>query len=559
MLSLSCADIAVTKTTAHYNILIEDEDAEITWLLNYSTAIQNLKLTLTFTLPENATIISISDLHGPILNYDVVQLPSGDEITLQTRNDGQGGPLSLTIKYSLKNIAPQKYGRLRISYPLCLSITDESSADLTLPPDAVLISSSPASKQGSRTAHFNYLGQCLIFVYKRGTEFEDQGGYDSYSTTHYEVFSRELSQDVKKAALDVEDYYWLHENITGIQPPYEKWTIIFTPHGQDIKGEAGVYVGSGLIFIREDALDGELAPLIVHETIHGFNSKPLHWDVVPGSFWFEEGTATYGAHLYSLEKGIEEPDFFVKNSDYYTSTYEELANYYERDSSYMEVWDFELLDQFSYDYSQFIIRSYIDSYGTKALRQTYACLSRVPEDTADPLLRNENILDCMVLAAANGTRESILYPYKELYQSDEHTFERLVARIGSGDWRGEEKPLSSSAYDLPPLPYELEAADELAIVEADLQAAPAFTSSNAQSLLAQATSEYELARSLFEQERYKESLAASKRASEILQLAYQAEEEAMGQPFFEDATMSACAPAFPLFTLFAFTCLRRGP
>ena len=150
-LSLAAYGELVTKTTAHYGIDIQDEDAEVTWLLNYSTSVQNVKLTLTFVLPANATLISISDLHGPVLDYELTRKPDGDEVLLTTKNDGRGGPLSLTILYWVTDIAPERYGQLRISQPLCFAITDEASAEVTLPADSVLIASTP-SAPSRRTA-----------------------------------------------------------------------------------------------------------------------------------------------------------------------------------------------------------------------------------------------------------------------------------------------------------------------------------------------------------------------------------------------------------------------
>jgi len=521
---LTFADTLITKTTAHYDLTLQDEDAEVLWLLNYTTTAKNIKLTLTFDLPANATLLSISDLHGPILNYELTPHSFGDEVKLETMNDGEGGPLMLTIRLLLENFAPERYGQLRISYPLCLAITDESSADVTLSADAILIASEPRAEPGTRRAHFDSLDSCITLIYKRGAEFEGVDGYYHYSTEHYETFAQNITPRIRQEIVETESLYGMLSDITGIEPPYEKWTVIFTPDSGTSKKEAGLYVGTSMMFIREDAMDEHLAPLIAHETMHGFNGDPLSWNEA-GGFWFEEGMGTYASHLFSLELALEEPDFFVKNSDFYSSEYDELADYYRNDETYMETWDFETLDAFSYEYSQFIIRAYVDFYGTDALKQAYSCLPRVPDTVSDPQLRNFYVLNCLSLAAGNVTHESILYPLKGLFLTDEHAFSRHVARIGSASWVGESKPLPMSAYDLPPLPYEEEAAEALSTAKAELDAAPAFTSPDAQSLFSQAQSEYQSAAAYFEAERYRESIADSQRAVSLLQVAVEYEEQ----------------------------------
>ena len=317
ILPLASAEEVLTKTNAHYEIAIQDEDAEVTWHLNYSVAVKSIKLTLTFNLPENATLKSVSDVHGPITNYHLTPMPDGDEVELQTRNDGEGGPLALTIEYAIKDFAQQKFGRLRISAPLCLVSTDESSAEVSLPADAALLASAPSAKTGSNRMQFKWIDECIRLIYKRGEALEGAGGYFSYSTLHYELFAEEIKPKMRQELADIENNYGLLSQITGTSPPYEKWIVVVNPNQKTAKKEAGVYTGTGLIFIHPDALEDDIGPLIMHETMHGFNGPVLSWAEGNG-FWFEEGTATYAAHLYSLAKGIEEGDIFVKNSRLYS-------------------------------------------------------------------------------------------------------------------------------------------------------------------------------------------------------------------------------------------------
>ncbi|VVC04373.1 Uncharacterised protein [Candidatus Burarchaeum australiense] len=574
-LTAAASSDTITKTSAYHEIVVQDEDAEVTWQLNYTIAVRSITLSLTFILPENASLISLSDIHGAIIDYTRVPMRQGDEIGLKTRNDGNWGPLAVTIRYSIKDFAPQQYGRLRISSPLCLATTDEVVAHVILPQDAVLLSSFPQATPGSREATFTYLHDCIKLIYKRGEQFDGVGGYYDYSSKRYEAFAPEITPKMKKEIGEVEDAYGLLSNITGLASPHEKWVLAFVPSGADAKDkEAGSYTGTGLIYIREEALNDDLGPVIMHETMHGFNSEPLAWSKEGGSFWFEEGTASYAAHLYSLARGLEEADFFVKNSRYYSSTYDELADYYKSNSTRMETWGFDTLDSFSYDYSQFIIRAYVDAYGAGALRQAYACFPRVPDkNMSDPQTRNAFVLGCLSLAAGNVSSESILYPGKALFLSNEHDFERYAAAIGSGQWQGQEKPLPASAYALPPLPNEQEASDALTLLAGRIQNdSGAFQSSDALEIFSQATAEYARAKSLFDAEQYDESLAASSRAGALLFMAEQREQASLieqqagaiaaGIPTQSGSQQKIpCAPAFSVFSLAglaAFASVRRS-
>ncbi|MDO8340069.1 MAG: hypothetical protein Q7T16_05435 [Candidatus Burarchaeum sp.] len=559
--NFAAAEEVLSKTSAHYQVAIIGEDAEVTWLLNYTVAVKSIKLTLTFGLPANATLLSISDVHGPITNYRLTQMSAGDEVKLETRNDGEGGPLALAIKYIITDFAQKKYGRLRVTTQLCLASTDESSLDVVLPPDAVLLASTPKASIGSDRAQFKWVDECLRLIYVRGEEYEGAGGYFSYSTPHYAVFAPEISSKMKQELAEVEQNYGLLSEITGISPPYGKWVVVEAPDEKNVKKEAGVYTGSGLIFIRPTALDENIGPLIMHETMHGFNSEPLSWYAGEG-FWFDEGTASYAAHLYALANGIEEGDIFVKNSRFYSSTYDELTDYYERNYARMETWDFETLDAFSYDYSQFLMRAYVDAHGTEALKQAYACLPRTPEqNVTDSQKRNNYILTCLSLADSNASFESILYPGKELFLTDEHAFERYTASIGSASWKGEAKPLPKSAYDLPPLPYEREANESISALSAAMQEnSGRFNSSQANLTFSKAIAAYESAKNSYSAGKYFEANLMALQAEVLLKMAKQADADQAAGAAQSAASPFAlpCSAGFALLAVLALAFRRRA-
>jgi hypothetical protein len=519
------------QTTSHYGIDVGDSDATVNWFLNYSTNLKNLRLTLSFFIPPNATLISVSDGLGEISSPTVMETPNGEEVTVTARNGPDGGPIALAIRYSVKHIIVHSYGRLRITTPLCLAVTNSSSADVTLPDGAVLLASSPAAKTGLQTASFLSVAECIKLSYMLASG-EGQGGYSHYATQHYEVFGRNIDAKLKGEIADLELQYSLFPTMTGLQPDYSKWVVVIVPKADlSSKGEAGSYNGGGLIYLLEEQQleSGEtgLAPILAHETVHGFNGGPFAWNH-GSSFWFEEGTAEYGAHIASQLMGLRQGDFFVKGSPYYTSTYSDLADYYGSGSTRMETWDFSSLDQFSYDYSQFLIRAYVDAYGTDALRQSYDCLRRVPPDreVSGPAEVNSLVLDCMSKAAGGGgvaAPDSILYPGRALFNSNERAFEHYAASIGAASWKGESKPLPKSAYDLPPLPYEAESQSALDSLSASYRTLQPFTSDDARAQYQSSFALYNDAQALHQQGSYRDSLAKAQLAHLYLNNALAAE------------------------------------
>ncbi len=559
--TFAAAEDVISKTSAHYQAAINGEDAEVTWFLNYSVAVKSIKLTLTFDLPANATLLSISDVHGPITNYRLTQMPTGDEVKLETRNDGEFGPLALAIKYLITDFAQKKYGRLRITAPLCLASTDEVSVDVSLPPDSVLLASTPKASIGSNQVQFKWVDECIRLMYERGEAYEGSDGYFSYSTPHYAIFAPEISSKMKQELAEVEQSYGLLSEITGISAPYVKWVVVEAPDEKNVKKEAGVYTGGGLIFIRPNALDENIGPLVIHETMHGFDSAPLSWYAGEG-FWFDEGMASYAAHLYSLANGIGEGDIFVKNSLFYSSSYDELADYYAKNSTRMETWDFATLDAFSYDYSQFIIRAYVHAHGTEALKQAYACLPRTPDkNVTDAQKRNNYILTCLSLADSNASFESILYPGKDIFLTDKLAFERYASAIGAASWKGESKPLPNSAYDLPPLPYEREANESISALSAAIhENSDRFNSSQANLLFSKAISEYESAKNSYATGKYFEANLMALQAEVFLKMAKQADADQVAgaaQPASSPFALP-CSSGFALLAVLALAFRRRA-
>ncbi|MFA6035467.1 MAG: hypothetical protein WC759_00730 [Candidatus Micrarchaeia archaeon] len=520
LLALAPAFAASFVTTSHYDMALGEDDALVSWHLNYSTELKNLRLTLTLILPSNSTMLSASDSQGQITNYNFKKSADSPVLVITGKNGPEGGPIALDIEYRIAPFATQKFGRLRITQPLCLAITDHFSADITLPEDAVLITSTPKSSYGTRNAHISSLGDCIELSYLRGPQFEGAGGYSYVPFTHYDVFARNVDQKLRTEVSEVDSRASILPAITGLEAPYPRWTVLVA--GDDLlplESEAGLYTGAGIIYLRED-YNNSLAPILAHETTHGFNSIVLQW-TDGKSFWFEEGTADYAAHLSVLDIGIEDPDMFVKGSSYYSSSYSELADYYQSGDNRMESWDFSSLDSFSYDYSQFIIRAYVDAYGTDALKQAYACLGRIPPETNATTSAEINglVLGCMSRSAGNVSFESILYPGKDVFAQNQRTFERYAAAIGSATWKGTAKPLPASAYDLPPLPNELESKAALDALSATFASLEPFTSESAASTYQDALARYKLAQSEYDARNYAQSLEHSNYASNLLSTA----------------------------------------
>jgi hypothetical protein len=567
LLALSPAFAASFVTTSHYDIAVGDDDVLVTWHLNYSTGLNNVRLTLTLLLPPNSTMLSASDSLGPITNYNFKQSADSPVLVLTARNGQEGGPIAMALEYRITPFPAQKFGRLRITQPLCLALTDSFSADITLPEDAVLITSAPQATYGTRIAHFSSQGQCIQLSYLRGPQFEGAGGYSYVPFTHYNVFTRNAGQKLRTDISELDSRAnSLLPAITGLDAPYSRWTVIVA--GSDafpLEGEAGFYSGAGIIYLREN-YNNSLAPVLAHETLHGFNSVVLPWNHGT-SFWFEEGTADYAAHLASLDLGLEEPDIFVKGSSYYSSPYSDLANYYRTNNNTMESWDFSSLDSFSYDYSQFIMRAYIESYGTDALKQAYACLGRIPPKTnaSTVAARNALVVGCMSRSAGNVSFESILYPGKDVFAKDERAFQRYAALLGSAKWKGSSKPLPASAYDLPPLPNETESKAALDALNASFASLKPLTYNQAEAMRQNALEFYNRSQYYYDNGNYDVSLSYSATAAAMLKNALALEDinanlvKSSQQPNNQakPASSGSCLPALALPALLLLASWRR--
>ncbi len=557
-LSLAASSLV---TTSNYGLALGENDVLITWHLNYSTGpkMQATTLTLTFPLPPNSTLISVSVALGLISKFDVAESGDGPLVRLTVRNGPDGGPIALEIQYRISPFETQKFGRLRITPALCLAETDRFSADVTLPEDSILLSSTPISSYGERTVHIGSEGECIVLAYLRGAQFEVAGGYQYIPYTHYDVFAPAPSEKMRGEISDADSLADLLPTITGLDATYPHWVVVVVPPDLlSLKGEAGLYLGAGVIYLLEN-YNESFAPHLVHETMHGFNGQVLGWNK-GASFWFEEGTADYAAHLYTLESGAKDTDMFVRGSGYYSSPYSELADYYRTGDNRMEFWNFSTLDSFSYDYSQFIIRAYVYSYGTDALRQAYACLRTIAPGTnaGNYSERNNLVVGCMSRSAGNVSVESILYPGKALFMADERSFERYAGAIGSATWKGVPKPLPASAYDLPPLPYENESKDALATLSASIAATKPFTSQRALGLYQDALARYDQARTAYQQGDYHTAFQDASYATVLLQTAAAAEQANGGtgngnqapsgtnNPPQPSPAPGSCLPAFAL-------------
>ncbi len=215
--------------------------------------------------------------------------------------------------------------------------------------------------------------------------------YSSEGTAleHYVLFNRSSLSDeelVAKGFSDAETYFGWIPKITGIEPPFEKFPVVVMDDAEFAEKvnaySEGVYRTGGIILLKAGVFGENAAPVILHETVHGFNAQAMTWNN-SGSAWFDEGMAKFTEYLARRRIGMRLANLFdgvneYREGDYIIRVYpansvEQLMEYYSGEKTFMNEWtpERESTREFGYSFGELFVRDYVYRNGFTSLLNAY--------------------------------------------------------------------------------------------------------------------------------------------------------------------------------------------
>lgn len=250
------------------------------------------------SIPKRVQDLTILE-NGKEIEYEIRNLPdkSYDELVFKNeKNIYYFSDHSFSIKYTEKNnplvFEPEYLYRKTFTRS---EIDDEFYFQISLPENAVINSISPeAQKQESNKIVYHFdKGETKEIEIK----FEISDSKTEYITLfskHYELtLPKRYSQEFISILEEADSGVDFVEKKYGFESPH-KWKIEISEDFEKSEQIGGSYLGDGRIFLQYNILQKsreKILESILHETVHGFNSK-FFKEETP-NFWFEEGTAVY--------------------------------------------------------------------------------------------------------------------------------------------------------------------------------------------------------------------------------------------------------------------------
>ncbi|MDY6778114.1 MAG: hypothetical protein SVU32_05575 [Candidatus Nanohaloarchaea archaeon] len=476
-----------------YDIKIQNGDAHInaTFQLYGGTGKYNYFST-TWQIPENATILSIRDSRGKITEYT----RQDGTVQFQTNRGPKRNKETVQINYLLPDVTTTWKDAL---HTVSLQLPgfsekfeqfneEQTSVQITVPDPVLGSSVNHGFRSSYRDNVATFAGEGPVNLKVSYTD--RTGQYD-----HYILFG--------EANLSRADaVYPLLNRITGRTVDFRKFAVVVVD-GSDYSELfdpwiAGKYRESGVIFVKQsETAKNTFTGLVIHETMHGFNQKPLSW-VRTQSSLFTEGTSEYAEWVVNTKLGIHQPEIFGETVEWRApckdsertciysldprGTPDDLWQYYQQNSGFMAAWTPTADGQFrpglsrrtfGYAFSELFIRRYIMKNGPKALHAVYRGLMETqdvadtPEEYITTLeqVMNSTIRPCSYddrrrleqcledannftpavpsNVTINGTREQIVFkpvevPDPEAARIQNRTLDRLLDRptYSSRFWQG---------------------------------------------------------------------------------------------------------------------------
>ncbi len=401
-----------------YDIQVEDGSAFVNASIEFTSSEKVTVWNGKWSFPEGAEILGIKDSRGEIEEYEKI----GDKIEFKTNR----GPPRKKEVVKLRYSAPadiEKWGEIKRFSIKIPSISDERNSVRIEVPEPVLGTSEKRGFQSSfegNTAKFRGNGPVNLKV----SYTEEKGDYENYI----------VEGDINLTAAD--NYYPVLTSFTGVRPDFRKFAVVVMPdreYEEEVEQwSAGSYESPGLIFVKNSSTQKEtLTGLVLHETMHGFNQKPLNWVQVQASM-FDEGVSKFVETYVNQRMGVRQPELFgdtqtwearcedqpERNCRYSLrprGTPEQLQSYYDRNKNFMERWTpaDSNARSFGYAYAELLVREYLRKNGATALRNVYdefkdletartyrgytQNLKKAMETDLKPChpLKDEELLDCL--------------------------------------------------------------------------------------------------------------------------------------------------------------------
>ncbi len=371
---------------AHAEVIHDISVSQETLKINSTLILQSDEILdyweVSLSMPSDSEIIKIKDSVGIIEDYEFV----GDELSFKT-NSKRSKTKIVNIIYSVP--VKEKYGFKSSSLGL-FGFGNETTTILA--------------------PNFSYFFVPNAEIqYGEEIKAKGKGPLNAKILFGGEKESEHFFTNSELNLSELENYYWILEGLTGIEPPTKFGIAVLSEEeyeGDLEKWSAGIFTG-GLIVVREDLKDKKKMKTLMHETAHGFNSFVLDWDNTKIS-WFDEGIATCTGSIISRLLNQTTPELFgeeirwrEKNKIYYLEPYqkpEDLLNYYKEGKHWMLNWyPKKYADErreFGYAYSELFIRGYLKD-NPKGLHPVYEQLIEIDERVKNEDKRNQILLNIL--------------------------------------------------------------------------------------------------------------------------------------------------------------------
>ena len=223
--------------------------------------------------------------------------------------------------------------------------------------------------------------------------------------------SEEQINEIQKA----ERYFYILENITGFELPFSKLMIEVFDFSEE-KGclEAEACAGHFGFVIKPNAIK---ANTIIHESMHVFQfqiRKGATFKDPISQKWFDEGSATYAANLFTNLSG---------EGSQTKLAYEQLKEFYLSENKIIKDINF------AYAFAAFDFAAYVQKCGNEALRGVFQEIGRRNEKSIEPISEEELIKIMGDSCKRNMTNDDLDFPYKNLLLTNESAFKEKVKNL----------------------------------------------------------------------------------------------------------------------------------
>jgi len=329
-------------------------------------------------LPKGADVLSVRDSKGKISDFTV----NDNGLAFSTNYSVAKELEVVSISMRLNGVRNEEFAPL---YSSRISLPAMQDSELS----AVINGSGLISFEANHSFSGELTGERLEIAGTGPASVKFHYSDEGKDWGHYKVFNKSSLGEVelrRNGFNDTELYYSWIPKIMGIEPPFERFPLVILEDNDFSTGvnaySEGVYRTGGIIIVRSRVFEDNAAPVILHETVHGFNAQAMLWND-SGSAWFDEGMAKFteylarkrlGMHIANLFEGVNEyreGDYIIRVHP--ANTVEELMTYYSQGETFIENWapDSGENREFGYSFGELFVRKYVKENGFSKLLNAY--------------------------------------------------------------------------------------------------------------------------------------------------------------------------------------------